>query len=144
MPKLRNGSKGGFEPGFSRLRVRHSTTELPRSTRFEKWYHFAFIYWAAQYETDDHNTPQLTCSSEIFAPTIMCKTDRSSSLEIMLSPSRSYMLKATIKQHKNTAQFCKHDYVLPDPKTYITQNQLKSKSYYSKQALSFHINNKSD
>ena len=31
MPKLRNGSKVGFEPGLSRLRVRHSTTELPRS-----------------------------------------------------------------------------------------------------------------
>ena len=25
MPELRNGSKGGFEPGLSRLRVRHST-----------------------------------------------------------------------------------------------------------------------
>ena len=32
MPNLRNGSKGGFEPGLSRLRVRRSTTELPRST----------------------------------------------------------------------------------------------------------------
>ena len=32
MPNLRNGSKGGFEPGLTRLRVRHSTTELPRST----------------------------------------------------------------------------------------------------------------
>ena len=31
-PNLRNGSKGGFEPGLSRLRVRHSTTELLRST----------------------------------------------------------------------------------------------------------------
>ena len=31
MPKLRNGSKVGFEPGFTRLRVRHSTAELPRS-----------------------------------------------------------------------------------------------------------------
>ena len=30
MPNLRNGSKGGFEPGLSRLRVRHSTTELLR------------------------------------------------------------------------------------------------------------------
>ena len=28
MPNLPNGSKGGFEPGISRLRVRHSTTEL--------------------------------------------------------------------------------------------------------------------
>ena len=28
MPNLRNGSKGGFEPGLSRLRVRHSTTAL--------------------------------------------------------------------------------------------------------------------
>ena len=33
MPNLRNGSKGGFEPGLTRLRVRHSTTELPRSTQ---------------------------------------------------------------------------------------------------------------
>ena len=32
MPKLRNDSKGGFETGLSRLRFRHSTTELPRST----------------------------------------------------------------------------------------------------------------
>ena len=32
IPNLRNGSKGGFEPGLTRLRVRHSTTELPRST----------------------------------------------------------------------------------------------------------------
>ena len=31
MLKLRNGSKGGFEPGLSRLRVRHSTNELPCS-----------------------------------------------------------------------------------------------------------------
>ena len=30
MPKLRNGSKGGFEPALSRLGVWHSTTELPR------------------------------------------------------------------------------------------------------------------
>ena len=34
MPKLRHGSKWGFEPGLSRLRVRHSTTELPRSTTY--------------------------------------------------------------------------------------------------------------
>ena len=33
MPNLRNGTKRGFEPGLSRLRVRHSTTELPRSTK---------------------------------------------------------------------------------------------------------------
>ena len=32
MPNLRHGIKGGFEPGLSRLRVRLSTTELPRST----------------------------------------------------------------------------------------------------------------
>ena len=32
MPNLRNGSKGGFEPGLTQLRVRNSTTELPRST----------------------------------------------------------------------------------------------------------------
>ena len=31
LPKLRNGSKGGFEPGLSQLRVRCSTAELPRS-----------------------------------------------------------------------------------------------------------------
>ena len=30
MPNLRKGSKGGFEPGLSRLRVRRSTIELPR------------------------------------------------------------------------------------------------------------------
>ena len=32
MPNLRQCSKAGFEPGLTRLRVRHSTTELPRST----------------------------------------------------------------------------------------------------------------
>ena len=32
MPNFRNDSKGGFEPGLTWLRVRHSTTELPRST----------------------------------------------------------------------------------------------------------------
>ena len=32
MPNLRNGSKGGFEPGLSRLRVRRSTAELSRPT----------------------------------------------------------------------------------------------------------------
>ena len=40
MPNLRNGTKGGFEPGLTRLRVRRSTTELPRITwskLMEKW-----------------------------------------------------------------------------------------------------------
>ncbi len=32
MPFLRNGNKGGFEPGLTWLQVRHSATELPRST----------------------------------------------------------------------------------------------------------------
>ena len=32
MPKLQNGSKGGIRTEHSRLRVRHSTAELPRST----------------------------------------------------------------------------------------------------------------
>ena len=31
MPNLRKGTKGGFEPGLSRLQVQHSTGELPRS-----------------------------------------------------------------------------------------------------------------
>ena len=31
MRKLRNSSKGGFEPGLTWLRVRRSTAELPRS-----------------------------------------------------------------------------------------------------------------
>ena len=31
MPNLLNGSQVGFEPVLSRLRVRRSTTELPRS-----------------------------------------------------------------------------------------------------------------
>ena len=31
MPNCRNGNKGGFEPGLTWLRVRHSITELPRS-----------------------------------------------------------------------------------------------------------------
>ena len=33
MPKPKNGSDGGFEHGLSRLRVRHSTADLPRSTK---------------------------------------------------------------------------------------------------------------
>ena len=33
MPNLRNGSKGGFEPGLPWLWVRHSTAELPRSIK---------------------------------------------------------------------------------------------------------------
>ena len=33
MANLPNGSNGGFEPGLSRLRVRHSTTEPARSTK---------------------------------------------------------------------------------------------------------------
>ena len=32
MHNLRNGTKGGFESWLTRLRVRHSTAELPRST----------------------------------------------------------------------------------------------------------------
>ena len=33
MPNLRYyGSEGGFEPGLTSLRVRHSTAEIPRST----------------------------------------------------------------------------------------------------------------
>ena len=34
MPNLRKGSKGGFEPGLTILRVRHSTAELTCSFRF--------------------------------------------------------------------------------------------------------------
>ena len=37
MPNLRNGSKGGFEPGLTWLRVRHSTTELQRSTELARY-----------------------------------------------------------------------------------------------------------
>ena len=33
MPNLRNGSKGGFEAGLTRLFVRRSPTELPRCKR---------------------------------------------------------------------------------------------------------------
>ena len=39
MPNLRNGSKGGFEPGLTLLRVRHSTTELPCSIQHAKTEH---------------------------------------------------------------------------------------------------------
>ena len=46
MPKLRHGSKWGFEPGLSRLRVRHSTTELLRST--------LKIEITLKYDTDNH------------------------------------------------------------------------------------------
>ena len=54
MPNLRNGSKGGFEPGFTRLRVRHSTAELPRSTKrdneTEKYIRLVKVMYH-QYET---------------------------------------------------------------------------------------------
>ena len=40
MPNLPNGTKGGFEPGLTRLRVRHSTTKLPRSTLYTVEYNF--------------------------------------------------------------------------------------------------------
>ena len=33
MPNLPKGTKGGFEHGLTWLRIRHSTTELPRSTK---------------------------------------------------------------------------------------------------------------
>ena len=36
MPNLRNGSRGGFEPGS--VDCEHSTAELPRSTRKKKTY----------------------------------------------------------------------------------------------------------
>ena len=49
MPNLGNGSKGGFEPGLSRLRVRHSTAELPRST-------YMVQVNIAQYIADSHVT----------------------------------------------------------------------------------------
>ena len=39
--------------------------------------------------------PSLTCCSEMFAPTIIWSTASSSSREILSSPSKSYILKAT-------------------------------------------------
>ena len=39
MHNLLNGSKGGFEPGLSRLRVWHSTAERPRSTTYNGDHH---------------------------------------------------------------------------------------------------------
>ena len=44
MPNLRNGSKGGFEPGLTRLRVRHSTTELPRSLNKKYYAHCSVLF----------------------------------------------------------------------------------------------------
>ena len=48
MPIIRNGSKGGFEPGLTRLRVRHSTAE-PLHNAFS-WSMKAIIklYWNGQ------------------------------------------------------------------------------------------------
>ena len=34
MPKLQNGRKVGFKPELYRLRVRHSTAQLPTEYRF--------------------------------------------------------------------------------------------------------------
>ena len=44
MPNLRNGSKGGFEPGLTWLRVWHSTAELPRSKVMFR-YHFSWPFF---------------------------------------------------------------------------------------------------
>ena len=44
MPNLRNGSKGGFEPGLTLLRVRHSTTELPRLCGISNVHDALYIY----------------------------------------------------------------------------------------------------
>ncbi len=41
IPNLRNGSKGGLEPRLTWLRVRYSTTKLPRSTKW--WYTDALL-----------------------------------------------------------------------------------------------------
>ena len=38
MPNLRNGNKGGFEPGLSRWRDRRSTAELPLSTTNDNFF----------------------------------------------------------------------------------------------------------
>ena len=44
MPNLRNGNKGGFEPGLTRLRVRHSTAELPRPMVLPKSCMYVYRY----------------------------------------------------------------------------------------------------
>ena len=54
MPNFRNGNKEGFEPGLTWLRVRHSTTELPRSI-LPLSYRAPFYHWA----TALHSTTEL-------------------------------------------------------------------------------------
>ena len=48
MPNLRNGSKGGFEPGLSRLRVRHVILCLCRlqTTIIDQFHYTTFILYA--------------------------------------------------------------------------------------------------
>ena len=60
MANLRNGSKGGFEPGLTLLRVWHSTAEIPRSISGCMCLCFRMHVFAArqQLQTSINNTNQ--------------------------------------------------------------------------------------
>ena len=63
-PIFETVAKGGFEPGLTRLRVQHSTTELPDSTALGKCSHnnlqnihivlFIFILLYSSHDSSDH------------------------------------------------------------------------------------------
>ena len=71
MPNLRNGSKGGFEPGLTRLRVRHSTTELPRSTLSSlQTCSSLFVFYIVRVQSFDEGV--LLVSVHACVPTVLC------------------------------------------------------------------------
>ena len=68
MPNLPNGTKGGFEPGLTRLRVRHSTTELPRSIKCMHVHSMGNVVSGLQ-ETEHHSVDMLFIAYPLCRPT---------------------------------------------------------------------------
>ena len=63
MPNLRNGSKVGFEPRLTWLRVRHSTTELLLSTLYKN-----YLLFFLQKQLRSSNTCRLSPAHNIEGP----------------------------------------------------------------------------
>ena len=70
MPNLRNGSKEGFEPGLTRLRVRHSTTELPRSSYVSRT--CSYSYFLSRSSLYSHHPSQHVLSLSISLAITLC------------------------------------------------------------------------
>ena len=98
MSYLRNGSKGGFEPGSTRLRVRHSTAELPRSTQ----YHTVPVRHKPQWQRHDRRGSAVVPTLIAVAPRKTVKTAD------LLPPShRRRGATAVLVRHK--PQWHRHD-----------------------------------